>query len=198
MWSGTTWRGKIFETIKGHLQAKGLMLRQGTIVDATIVSAPSSTKNSTGERDPQVHQTRKGNQWYFGMKAHVGVNAESGLVHSLIGTAANAADVTQAPDLLHNEEMVAFGDAGCTGGAKRPERRQAVDWRVAMKPGKRRALGKTRSERLYERIERLKAQVRGRGEHASSGWSNGSSATSRFVIGGWARTGRSYTCCSHW
>jgi IS5 family transposase len=103
---------QIFETIKGHLQVKGLMLRQGTIVDATIVSAASSTKNSTGERDPEMHQTRKGNQWYFGMKAHVGVDAESGLVHGLVGTAANVADVTQAHDLLHGKETVAFGDAG--------------------------------------------------------------------------------------
>ena len=72
------------------------MLRQGTIVDATIIAAPSSTKNSTGERDPEMHQTKKGNQWYFGMKAHVGVDAESSLVHSVIGTAANVADVTKA------------------------------------------------------------------------------------------------------
>jgi IS5 family transposase len=157
---------QIFEAIKDHLHAKGLMLRQGTIVDATIVSAPSSIKNSTGERDPQMHQTRKGNQWYFGMKAHVGVDAESGLVHSLVGTAANVADVTQAHDLLHGEETVAFGDAGYTGVAKRPECKRAVAWRVAMKPGKRRALGKTRLDRLYEKIERLKAQVRARGEHA--------------------------------
>jgi transposase, IS5 family len=157
---------QIFDTINGHLQAKGLMLRQGTIVDATIVSAASSTKNSTGQRDPQMHQTRKGNQWYFGMKAHVGADAESGLVHSLIGTAANVADVTQAHDLLHGEETVAFGDAGYTGVEKRPERTQLVNWHVAMKPGKRRALGTTRLARLYEKIERMKAQVRARGEHA--------------------------------
>ena len=157
---------RIFEAVKGHLRAKGLMLRQGTIVDATIVSAASSTKNSTGERDPEMHQTRKGNQWYFGMKAHVGVDAESGLVHTLVGTAANVADVTRAHDLLHGEETVAFGDAGYTGVAKRPEREQAVDWHVAMKPGKRRVLGRTRLGRLYEKIERLKAQVRARGEHA--------------------------------
>jgi IS5 family transposase len=142
------------------------MLRQGTIVDATIVSAASSTKNSTGERDPAMHQTRKGNQWYFGMKAHVGVDAESGLVHSMIGTAATVADVTQAHDLLHGEETIAFGDAGYAGVAKRPERKQTVDWHAAIKPGQRRALGKTRLGRLYEKIERLKAQVRARGEHA--------------------------------
>ena len=157
---------QIFEAIKGHLQAKGLMLRQGTIVDATIVSAASSIKNSTGERDPEMHQTRKGNQWYFGMKAHVGVDAESSLVHSLIGTAANVADVTQAHDLLHGEETVAFGDAGYTGVGKRPERKRSITWHVAMRPGKRRALGKTRLGRLYDKMERLKAQVRARGEHA--------------------------------
>src|SRR4051812_37883726 len=106
---------EIFETVKAHLQAAGLMLRQGTIVDATIIAPPSSTKNSTGERDPEMHQTKKGNQWYFGMKAHVGVDAESGLVHSVIGTPANVADVTQAHDLLHGDETVAFGDAGYIG-----------------------------------------------------------------------------------
>ena len=157
---------RIFESIKGYLQAKGLMLRQGTIVDATIVSAASSTKNSTGQRDPAMHQTRKGNQWYFGMKAHVGADAESGLVHSLIGTAANVADVAQAHDLLHGEETIVFGDAGYTGVEKRPERKQEVNWHVAMKPGRRRALRKTRLGRIFEKIERMKAQVRARGEHA--------------------------------
>ena len=100
------------------------------------------------------------------MKAHVGVDAESGLVHSLIGTAANVADVTQAHDLLHGEEAVAFGDAGYTGVANRPECKQAVAWHVAMKPGKRRAFGTTRLDRLYDKIERRKAQIRARGEHA--------------------------------
>lgn len=157
---------EIFETVKRHLQAAGLLLRQGTIVDATIISAPSSTKNSTGERDPEMHQTRKGNQWYFGMKAHVGTDAESGLVHSVIGTAANAADVTQAHDLLHGEEEVAFGDAAYIGVERRPEARHDAQWHVAMKPGKRRALGTSTCDRIRERIEKLKAQVRARGEHA--------------------------------
>jgi IS5 family transposase len=143
-----------------------LLLRQGTIVDATIIAAPSSTKNSTGERDPEMHQTRKGNQWYFGMKAHVGVDAESSLVHSVIGTAANVADVTKAHELLHGDETVAFGDAGYLGVDQRPEHQGRVEWHVAMKPGKRRALSKTEAGRLRERIEHLKAQVRARGEHA--------------------------------
>ena len=157
---------EIFETVKAYLQAAGLLLRQGTIVDATIIAAPSSTKNSTGERDPEMHQTKKGNQWYFGMKAHVGVDAESGLVHSVVGTPANVADVTQAHDLLHGDETVAFGDAGYTGVEQRPERRRRVEWHVAMKAGKRRALRATAAGRLRERIEHLKAQVRARGEHA--------------------------------
>ena len=156
----------IFDTVKVHLQKAGLLLRQGTIVDATIISAPSSTKNSTGERDPEMHQTRKGNQWYFGMKAHVGVDAESSLVHSVIGTAANVADVTKAHELLHGREKMAFGDAGYIGVEKRPERKRRIEWYVAMKPGQRRALRDTPAGRLREKIEHLKAQVRARGEHA--------------------------------
>ena len=121
--------------MKAHLQAAGLLLRQGTIVDATIIAAPSSTKNSTGERDPEMHQTKKGNQWYFGMKAHVGVDAESSLVHSVIGTAANVADVTKAHELLHGREAVAFGDAGYIGVEQRPEGHVAGDARKAVEPG---------------------------------------------------------------
>ena len=157
---------EIFETVTAHLQAAGLLLRQGTIVDATIISAPSSTKNSTGERDPEMHQTKKGNQWYFGMKAHVGVDAETSLVHSVIGTAANVADVTPAHERLHGSETVAFGDAGDIGVEHRPERKRRVEWQVAMKPGKRRALRDTAAGRVRDRIEHLKAQVRARGAHA--------------------------------
>jgi len=157
---------ELFETVKAHLQDAGLLLREGTIVDATIIAAPSSTKNSMGARDPEMRQTRKGNQWYFGMKAHVGTDAESGLVHSVIGTAANVADVTQAHDLLHGEEKVAFGDAGYIGVQGRSEARYSPLWHVAMKPGKRRALGNSAHDRTLERIEKLKAQVRARGEHA--------------------------------
>ena len=113
-----------------------------------------------------MHQTRKGNQWYFGMKAHVGVDAESGLVHSVIGTPANVADVTKAHDLLHGGETVAFGDAGYIGVEQRPECKRRIEWQVAMKPGQRRTLRDTAAGRLRDRIEHLKAQVRARGEHA--------------------------------
>jgi IS5 family transposase len=156
----------LFEAVKQHLQGAGLLLQQGTIVDATIIAAPSSTKNSTGRRDPEMHQTRKGNQWYFGMKAHIGTDADSGLVHSVIGTSANVGDVTQAHGLLHGEEEVVFADAGYIGVEKRPEAPPDVEWRVAMKAGKRRALGRSEHDRVKERIEQLKASVRSRGEHA--------------------------------
>ena len=102
----------LFEEINTHLASLGHRLKTGTIVDASIIDAPSSTKNRRGERDPEMHQTKKGNQWYFGMKAHIGVDAESGLAHSLATTAANAADVTQACVLLHGDETEAWGDAG--------------------------------------------------------------------------------------
>jgi IS5 family transposase len=95
----------VFDTINGHLAAKGLLLKEGTIVDATIIAAPPSTKNKAGERDPDMHQTKKGNEWHFGMRAHIGVDADSGLVHTVVTTAANVNDVTQAHALLHGEEM---------------------------------------------------------------------------------------------
>jgi IS5 family transposase len=92
---------KILKTINAGLAAQGLMLKTGTLVDSTLIEAPSSTKNSTGTRDPEMHQTKKGNQWHFGMKVHIGVDAESGMVHTVISTAANVNDVTQATGLLH-------------------------------------------------------------------------------------------------
>jgi IS5 family transposase len=155
----------MFALVRDLLDTQGLLMKQGTIVDATIIAAPSSTKNSTGTRDPQMHQTKKGNQWYFGMKAHIGADADSGLVHSVIGTAANVGDVTQADALLHGQEEEAFGDAGYIGVENRPEARPGVVWRVAMKAGKRRALGTSVLGRIRERLEHLKASVRSRVEH---------------------------------
>lgn len=155
----------ILATVNAVLQQHGLMLKTGTVVDATLISAPSSTKNSTGERDPEMRQTKKGNNWYFGMKAHIGADAESGLVHTVIGTPANTNDVTQAAALLHGEEAVAFGDAGYQGAAKRPESR-LENWHVAMRPGKRRALDPSNPvDAIVDEIERLKASVRAKVEH---------------------------------
>ena len=105
---------------------------QGTIVDATIIHAPSSTKHKDGKRDPEMHQTKKGNQYFFGMKAHIGAEVESGLVHHVHGTAANVANVTQVAELLHGEENAVYADVGYTGGEKREEHAgRAVIWQIA-------------------------------------------------------------------
>ena len=155
----------LLATINSTLASQGLMLKTGTVVDATLIAAPSSTKNSTGERDPEMHQTKKGNQWHFGMKGHIGVDADSGLVHTFIGTAANANDVTQGHGLLHGEETVVFADAGYQGAAKRPEA-TGVEWLVAMRPGKRRALDKNSPwGSLLDKAEQMKASVRAKVEH---------------------------------
>ena len=106
---------RLFELVGEYLQQKGLRLSRGTIVDATIINAPSSTKNARRERDPEMHQTRKGKQWYFGMKAHVGVDSQSKLIHSVVATAANVADSTMLPHLLHGEERRVWGDQAYRG-----------------------------------------------------------------------------------
>ena len=157
---------QILQTVNEMLQVKGLLLKAGTVVDATLIAAPSSTKNDSGQRDPEMHQTKKGNQWYFGMKAHIGVDADSGLVHTVKGTAANVNDVVEANSLLHGQETDAFGDAGYQGVAKRPNAREDVQWHVGMRPGKRRALDKTRKlDALVDQIESLKASIRAKVEH---------------------------------
>ena len=156
---------RMLATVNDLLQAKGLMLRAGTAVDATLIAAPSSTKNNEGKRDPEMHQTKKGNEWHFGMKAHIGVDADSGLVHTVVGTAANVNDVTQGHALLHGQEEVVFADAGYQGAMKREEA-TGVQWQVAMRPGKRRALDKSNPiDALSESIEKLKASVRAKVEH---------------------------------
>ena len=156
---------ELLVTINATLASKGLMLKTGTVVDATLIAAPSSTKNSTAERDAEMHQTKKGNQWHFGMKAHIGVDADSGLVHTVIGTAANVNDVTLGHGLLHGDETVVFADAGYQDAAKRPEA-TGVDWHVAMRPGKRRALDRqTLLGALLDRAEKLKSSVRAKVEH---------------------------------
>jgi len=158
--------GQILAVVNEMLQAKGLMLKAGTVVDATLIAAPSSTKNATGTRDPEMHQTKKGNQWHFGMKAHIGVDADSGLVHTVQGTAANVNDVVEANSLLHGQESDAFGDAGYQGAAKRPDAHADVKWHIAMRPGKRRALDKSRRvDALIEQLEQLKASIRAKVEH---------------------------------
>ena len=153
----------LLEEINAHLESQGLKLREGTIVDASIIEAPSSTKNRTGERDPEMRQTKKGNQWHFGMKAHIGVDSETGIVHSMTATPANAHDVTETHNLLHGGETVVWGDAGYQGVHKREENRGLeVEWRVAMRPGRRRQLGPESPEAV---AEKSKASVRAKVEH---------------------------------
>jgi transposase, IS5 family len=157
---------EILALVNDILRDKGVMLRAGTVVDATLISAPSSTKNASGERDPEMHQSKKGNQWYFGMKAHIGVDAESGLVHTVRGTAGNVSDVLEANSLLHGEETDAFGDAGYQGVHKRPDARAGMNWHVAMKPGHRRVLDKNKPlDALIDQVERIKAGIRAKVEH---------------------------------
>ena len=156
----------IFNAINAHLAKKGLLLREGTMVDATLIAAPPSTKNREGKRDEEMHQTKKGQQWYFGMKAHIGVDAQSGLVHTLLGTAANVSDVTQAQNLLHGDETQAFGDAGYQGVEKREENLECpVTWLIALRPGKRKALKDTPQGKRIEWIEHTKASIRAKVEH---------------------------------
>ena len=158
---------QILATVNSTLAAKGLLLKSGTAIDATLIAAPSSTKNSSGERDPEMHQTKKGNQWHFGMKAHIGVDADSGLVHTVVGTAANVNDVTQASALVHGEESDVFADAGYQGVAKREETQGIeANWHVAMRPGKRRVLDKaTPMGRVLDELEHVKARIRAKVEH---------------------------------
>ena len=157
---------RILETVNDVLRANGLMLRAGTVVDATLIAAPSSTKNNSGQRDPEMKQSKKGNQWYFGMKAHIGVDAASGLTHTVRGTAGSVNDVVVANELLHGKERDVFADAGYQGAHKRPGARKRVRWHVAMRPGKRKALDPSKPlDAIADKIEQLKASVRAKVEH---------------------------------
>ena len=155
---------KILQCVNGHLCDRGMLLKRGTIVDATIIAAPSSTKNADNERDPEMHQTKKGNQWHFGMKAHIGVDVDSGLVHTVTTTPANESDVAQVADLLHGKEEVVHGDAGYTGAEKRVKRKR-IKWHIAAKRSVVKAIKRARLKRATEKLETLKAKVRARVEH---------------------------------
>lgn len=151
----------MLEAVNRHLEAKGLRISTGTIVDATIIHAPSSTKNASGERDPQMHQTKKGNQWYFGMKAHIGVDAKSGIVHSVCSTAANVAECHVLADLLHGEERKVWGDGGYQGQGEaiRAAAPHAQDMTC------KRTRYKNRVDQLQRAKNRSKSRVRAKVEH---------------------------------
>jgi transposase, IS5 family len=155
----------LFAEVLAMLEERGLLMRQGTIVDATIIAAPPSTKNKQKCRDPEMHQTKKGNQWHFGMKAHIGADVASGVVHTVVGTAANEADITQMAAVLHGAEEDVFADAGYTGADKRPELEDRdVSWNIAIKRSIIKALPKSLRD-VAEPVERALAQVRAVVEH---------------------------------
>ena len=143
-------------------------MREGTLVDATLIAAPSSTKNQKRERDPEMHQTKKGNQWYFGLKAHLGTDRDSKLVHTVVVTAANVADIAKTAELLHGEETQVHGDAGYTGVEKRPEivaLARPIDWQIACKRGLIKALAEGAQKEAIKAVEHAKAAVRAFVEH---------------------------------
>lgn len=156
---------KLFQAQNEIFEEQGWIMRGGTIVDATIIAAPSSTKNATGTRDPEMHQTRKGRQWYFGMKAHTGVDAGTGYVHSVTATAANVHDLDEAAHLVRDDDETVYADAGYLGAAKRPEfagdeRRSRIAWRTAARKGKLKTMaGPDRQEQTRH------ASVRSKVEH---------------------------------
>jgi len=157
---------RILVTVNELLIERGLLLKAGTAVDATLIAAPTSTKNKDRSRDPEMHSSKKGNQWYFGMKAHIGVDAESGLVHTVRGTSGHVSDIAEANSLLHGEESIAFGDAGYQGIEKRPDAKADVTRYVAMRTGKRKALNKeNEADAMIDKAEKLKAGILAKVEH---------------------------------
>ncbi len=155
---------ELFAAVGEHLKQHGMQLSQGTIVDATIIAAPPSTKSKGKTRDAEMHQTKKGNQWHFGMKAHIGVDERTGLVHTVVSTAANVADVTEVPNLLHGKELHVFGDAGYTGAQKRAPKRGRKFW-IAVKRSVVKAIEDPKLRAITEQLEHAKASIRAAVEH---------------------------------
>jgi len=161
---------KLFQDLNDRLESNGCVMRGGSIVDATIIKAPSSTKNASGKRDPEMHQTKKGNEWHFGMKAHIGVDAGTGYVHSLTGTSANVHDITEASKLLRDDDEVMYGDAGYLGIEKREEikndaNKSQIDYRINRRLG---ALSKAPlniSHQFERHLESRKSSIRSKVEH---------------------------------
>ena len=161
---------KLFGEVVQSLMEKGLILKKGTIVDSTIIEAPSSTKNKKKERDPDAHQVKKGNTWHFGYKAHIGVDQDSGLVHSVEVTGANTHDVTMVPKLLTGEENTVYGDSGYLGAEKRDDAitRNTKGKKIKYKTNRRPSQSKnksTRSKAQIKRREHEKSSVRAKVEH---------------------------------
>jgi IS5 family transposase len=153
---------ELFEQINRHLTARGLLVREGTIVDATIINAPSSTKNREKVRDPEMKQTKKGNQWYFGMKAHVGADTGRGLVHSIVVTNAAVHDSRVMDKLLHGEELSVYGDKAYAGKEREKDyQARGIEWCVKRKANRGQQL--TQEDKTYNHLQ---GKIRAKGEHA--------------------------------
>ena len=161
---------QLFNDFNKRLESSGLMMRGGTIVDATIIQAPISTKNTSGKRDPEMHQTKKGEEWYFGMKAHAGADAGTGYVHTVTATAANAHDITECSKLLREDDEVVYGDSGYVGIEKRDEikddvKKSKIDYRINARPGRIRRAPMSIAKQWASKIESRKSSVRSKIEH---------------------------------
>ena len=161
---------RLFSQVVSMLMERGMILKKGTIVDSTIISAPSSTKNKEKKRDPEAHQTKKGNTWHFGYKAHIGVDRGSGLVHTVKATSANVHDVTVVPQLMTGEEEVVYGDSGYIGAEKREEaivlnsKGKKVNYQINRRPSQIKKLSKSGQYKAKKR-EHAKSSVRAKVEH---------------------------------
>ena len=161
---------QIFADVNSRLEECGLIMHGGSIVDATIVSAPSSTKNKEGKRDPEMHQTKKGNQWYHGMKIHAGVDAGSGYVHTITATSANVHDIDEAAKLIRDDDEVIYGDSGYSGMEKRPEvesdeHLSQVEYRINVRPSSIKISKNYNGRNWDKEIENRKSSTRCKVEH---------------------------------
>lgn len=162
--------GKIFADVNDRLDKAGLMMHGGTIVDASLIAAPKSTKNQDGRRDPEMHQTKKGNEWYFGMKVHVGADAGSGYVHTITGTSANMHDVSETANLIREDDEVVYGDSGYLGAVNQPaikddEKKSRIEFRVNKRPSSLKMADDFKGLNWDKKMEHEKSAVRCKVEH---------------------------------
>ena len=160
----------IFADVNARLEKAGLIMHGGTIVDATIINAPGSTKNKTGKRDPEMHQTKKGNQWYHGMKVHSGVDAGSGYVHTITATSANVHDIDEAAKLIREDDEVMYGDSGYSGMTKRPEvvndkHLSGMEYRTNVRPSSLKTSDTYKGINWEKEMENRKSSTRCKVEH---------------------------------
>jgi transposase, IS5 family len=162
---------KIFADVNKRLDAAGLIMHGGTVVDASLIAAPRSTKNQSGKRDPEMHQTKKGNEWYFGMKVHVGVDAATGYVHTLTGTSANMHDVSETSKLIRKDDHVVYGDSGYLGAPEREEIKNdeilsRIEFRINKRPSSLKMADDFKGLNWDKKMEHDKSAIRCKVEHS--------------------------------